>query len=50
MKEVETFTGSDFIITSIPENNVFLETDGESLGNSPLIFHVLPKAIKMLIS
>jgi YegS/Rv2252/BmrU family lipid kinase len=50
MKEVDTFTGSDFKITSIPENNVFLETDGESLGNSPLIFHVLPRAIKMLIS
>ncbi len=49
IKEVETFTGDSFTITGIPENSVYLETDGESLGNSPLDFRILPRSAKLII-
>ena len=49
IKEVETFTGKDFRITGVPENSIYLETDGESLGNSPLDFKILKKKAKMVI-
>jgi len=49
IKEVETYTGKEFKITSVPIKSVFLETDGESLGNSPLYFNILHKAIKVII-
>lgn len=49
MKEVETFTGRNFTIRSKPEHKLFLETDGESLGSSPLDFEVIPKAVKLII-
>lgn len=49
IKEVETFTGKEFKITSYPKKSVFLETDGESLGNSPLYFNILPKSIVVII-
>ena len=49
MKVVETFTGKDFIIKSTPANNLFLETDGESLGHSPLFFEIVPEAVKLIV-
>lgn len=49
MKEVETFTGKQFTISAIPQKSVFLETDGETLGNSPLFFKILPQAAKFII-
>jgi len=49
MKEVETFTGNQFTITAIPQKSVFLETDGESLGHSPLYFTLLPLAVNVII-
>jgi len=49
MKEVETYTGEQFTISAVPQKSVFLETDGESLGHSPLNFTLLPLAIKVII-
>ncbi len=49
MKEVETFTGEQFTITAKPQKSVFLETDGETLGHSPLFFKILPLAAKFII-
>jgi YegS/Rv2252/BmrU family lipid kinase len=49
MKEVKTFTGNEFTLTSTPTHKAFLETDGESLGHSPLHFTVVPKAIGMVV-
>ena len=49
MPEVETFTGKKFTIISTPSNKLFLETDGESLGHSPLDFEVIPRAAKMIV-
>lgn len=49
IKEVETFTGNEFKINAIPQKSVFLETDGESLGNSPLYFSILPRSLKVII-
>jgi YegS/Rv2252/BmrU family lipid kinase len=49
MKEVETFRGKEFTVKSEPVNKLYLETDGESLGSSPLNFEVIPKAIKLIV-
>ena len=49
MREVETFTGKKFTIRSTPSDKLFLETDGESLGHSPLDFEVIPRAAKMIV-
>lgn len=49
MKEVETFTGKDFVIEATPADTLFLETDGESLGHSPLFFEIVPKAVKLIV-
>ncbi|MBC8320859.1 MAG: diacylglycerol kinase family lipid kinase [Bacteroidetes bacterium] len=49
IKEVETFTGNQFTVTAVPKKSVFLETDGESLGHSPLHFTLLPLAAKVII-
>lgn len=47
---VETFTGKKITIVSRPENSIFLETDGESLGHSPLEFNIIPKSLKVIVS
>lgn len=49
MKQVKTYTGKQFTITATPQKSVFLETDGESLGHSPLDFTILPLAVKVII-
>lgn len=49
MKEVETFRGKNFIIESTPANKLFLETDGESLGHSPLYFEIVPRSVKLIV-
>lgn len=48
MPEVQTFTGKKINILSKPAKTVFLETDGESLGHSPLMFTILPKSIQVI--
>lgn len=50
MPEVETYTGEKIRITATPHHAMFLETDGESLGSSPLDFEIVPKAIKLIVS
>lgn len=49
MKEVEMFKAPSFSITSTPRHSIYLETDGESLGTSPLDFEIVPKAIKLIV-
>ncbi|HPE43085.1 MAG TPA: diacylglycerol kinase family lipid kinase [Bacteroidales bacterium] len=49
LPEVSVFTGKQITITSIPPHSIYLETDGESLGNSPLDFEIVPKAVKLII-
>jgi YegS/Rv2252/BmrU family lipid kinase len=48
LPEVETYQGKNISIVSDPKNTVFLETDGESLGHSPLDFNIIPAAIKLI--
>lgn len=45
---IETHAGKNIRITSTPPHMAFLETDGESLGNSPFEFEVIPKAIRII--
>ena len=49
LPEVSVFSGKQITITSIPPHSIYLETDGESLGNSPLDFQIVPKAVKLII-
>ena len=49
MNEVSTFRGKNIRITSIPAHRLLLETEGETLNNSPFDFEVLPKAINMIV-
>ncbi len=49
MKEVELFKGKKFSISSTPAHSLYLETDGESLGHSPLDFEVLPKSLRFIV-
>ncbi len=49
MKEVETFTGKEFVIEATPPSKLFLETDGESLGHSPLLFEIVPSSVKLIV-
>ena len=49
LKEVERFRAKNFTVVSDPPHALNLETDGESLGNSPLDFEVLPKALKVIV-
>ncbi len=49
LKEVTTFKGNNIRITSEPAHRLMLETEGETLNNSPFHFEILPKAINMVI-
>lgn len=49
MPEVDMFTGKKISITSTPRHSIFLETDGESLGSSPLDFSLVPRAVKLIV-
>lgn len=50
LPEIETFTGKEIIVTSQPKHLSLLETDGESLGHSPLHFEVVPKSVKLIVN
>jgi YegS/Rv2252/BmrU family lipid kinase len=49
MPEVSQYKGKKFTITSRPHKALYLETDGESLGHSPLVFEILPKSVRILV-
>jgi YegS/Rv2252/BmrU family lipid kinase len=49
MPEVSLFTGKKITITARPANKLYLETDGESLGHSPLEFEIVPRAITLFV-
>ncbi len=45
---IQTHTGKTFSIVSKPVDSIYLETDGESLGHSPLHFQIIPKSVKVI--
>lgn len=49
LKEVSTFRGRKIRIVSIPEHSLNLETEGETLTNSPFDFEMLQQAINMVV-
>lgn len=49
LNEVSTFRGSKIRVVSIPSHKLMLETEGETLTNSPFDFEMLPKAINMIV-
>jgi diacylglycerol kinase (ATP) len=44
--KIEGYTGRDILIDSDPL--IHVETDGESLGHSPIEFRLLPKSINII--
>lgn len=48
MPEVETFTGKKIEIIAKPKHSVYIEADGESLGNSPIEFTIIPKSVCLI--
>lgn len=49
LPEVDTFRGKTVSVTSNPRHSILLETDGESLGVSPLDFTIVPRAVKLIV-
>lgn len=49
LKEVQTFRGKNIRIVSIPPHSLKVETEGETLNNSPFNFEILTKAVNMVI-
>ena len=49
LEEVSLFQGRKVRIVSVPSHKLLLETEGETLTNSPFDFEMLPKAINMII-
>jgi YegS/Rv2252/BmrU family lipid kinase len=49
MPEVSQYRGKMFTVTSFPHNALNLETDGELLGHSPLVFEILPKSLCIVV-
>ena len=49
MNEVSTFQGKKIVITSIPAHKMLVETEGETLNNSPFEFEILPQALNMVV-
>lgn len=47
--EVSIFRGKSARVTSIPAHQLLLETEGETLTNSPFEFEMLHKAINMVV-
>jgi diacylglycerol kinase family enzyme len=47
MPQVKTFRGEKVKIESNPP--MFLETDGESLGHTPMSFEVIPLSIQVVV-
>lgn len=45
--KVSTFSGEKVLVRSKPP--IYLETDGESLGHTPLEFKIIPKSLNMII-
>ena len=49
LKEVSLFKGRHIKVVSIPSHKLLLETEGETLTNSPFFFEMLPQTINMII-
>ncbi len=49
LKEVSLFQGKHIRVISIPSHKLLLETEGETLTNSPFDFVMIPKAINMVV-
>ncbi|MCB8994531.1 MAG: diacylglycerol kinase family lipid kinase [Bacteroidales bacterium] len=45
-KKVETYKGKTIRISS--DSRIYLETDGESLGHTPMVFEIIPRSIRVL--
>lgn len=49
LKEVSIYRGKKIRITSLPAHKLLLETEGETLTNSPFDFEMIPKSIQMIV-
>jgi len=49
MREVSQYRGKKVTVSSKPSHKLYLETDGESLGHSPLDIEVIPRAVRVIV-
>lgn len=49
LKEVSTYTGRNIRIVSIPAHSLLLETEGETLTNSPFDFEMIQRGVGMKV-
>jgi len=49
LQEVSTYRGKKVHIVSIPPHSLNVETEGETLTNSPFDFEIIPLAINMVV-
>ena len=49
LSEVETFRGKKVRVVSVPPHSLNVETEGETLSNSPFDFEIIPLAIQMVV-
>ena len=49
LQEVSTFRGKKVHVISIPPNQLKVETEGETLTNSPFDFEIMPLAINVVV-
>jgi diacylglycerol kinase (ATP) len=45
-RKVDTYTGKSISIDS--DTKIHLETDGESLGHTPIEFQIIPKSVQVI--
>lgn len=49
LEEVSLYRGKKVRVVSIPAHQLLLETEGETLTNSPFDFEIIPQAINMIV-
>ena len=49
LQEVSTFRGKKVRVVSVPPHSLNVETEGETLTNSPFDFEIIPLAINMVV-
>ena len=49
LEEVTTYRGNKVRVVSIPAHQLLLETEGETLTNSPFDFEIIPQAINLIV-
>lgn len=50
LPQIKTFKGEKIQINSFPKKSIYLETDGESMGHTPMEFTIIPASLQVIIN